>query len=694
MSKPIVTFILLVFVINLFAQSTVQSFSNSFRLLPQPKNIEVLNGTGLNSGDLQTIHLQSKAEKPVLYGELTDLPLSANNSSQTLSLMISKDKNIPENGEGYVLEVGNKRASVMARTQQGLFYGCITLNQLLEDAKDQNMTIPPCKVTDSPDIAYRSVHWDLKHHVDSLSYYYQMVDRLAGVKVNALIIEFEDKLRYEKAPLIGASNAISIEDFASLCHYARKRNIEISPLVQGIGHAPFILKHEKYIPLRDDPKSDWAFCALNPGTYELQFALYEDAIKATPGGKYIHIGGDEVGNSLGQSELAKKSGMQPFELQMYWLNKVTDFAKKHGRIPIFWDDMIFKLSGLYETTYLNFPVDEAKATWAENRHRLDSNLKLFPDNCVYMRWNYGSQYVWGNRAALDWYKSNNLHAMAATAAQTNWMLMPRNNSNREAIKGFSQITHEKKLDGILCTTWEDGSPHMETFMRGMYFFGLYSWNTRNIDAKEANEIFRHRFYGPKLADASFEFQDLLEETLSFWEIALIDEGDRDKSRRPFELMTLPDRNILGEWRKKYRDRLILAHQAAAKYSQIKEKIEKSQSLAVRNQYHLSLLYQINEVQHYPTRLILLLEQFDYMPTLGKTESVRALRTCVDDFKTIRGDFEKVFAQTRVLNAPDDYILDSNAKHPHPANAKTTDWMYRFELAMNQKMEEWFTNFDL
>ena len=54
---------------------------------------------------------------------------------------------------------------------------------------------------------------------------------------------------------------------------------------------------------------------MNPETYELQFSLYEDAIAATPYGKYLHVGGDEVGH-LGMSELSKKSGLTPIQLQM------------------------------------------------------------------------------------------------------------------------------------------------------------------------------------------------------------------------------------------------------------------------------------------------------------------------------------------------------------------------------------------
>ena len=68
--------------------------------------------------------------------------------------------------------------------------------------------------------------------------------------------------------------------------------------------------------------SDWAFNPLNPKTYEVQFDLYDEAISITPYGKYLHVGGDEVKTT------GRNSGQSALELQLYWLNKVANYAKK------------------------------------------------------------------------------------------------------------------------------------------------------------------------------------------------------------------------------------------------------------------------------------------------------------------------------------------------------------------------------
>jgi hypothetical protein len=146
-----------------------------------------------------------------------------------------------------------------------------------------------------------------------------------------------------------------------------------------------------------------------------------------------------------------------------------------------------------------------------------------------MRWNYSHPHIPGNIVALDWYNSHGLKVMAATAAQTMWAMMPRDRSNFKPIKDYARITAEKKLTGILCTIWDDTSPHFETVWRGVYDFGSATWNHRDVTADEAHAIFRHRYYAPEATDPLYEFQDLLEDMMTFWETALIVEGDRSLS---------------------------------------------------------------------------------------------------------------------------------------------------------------------
>jgi len=679
-------FLLVAFAGNSFA-SDLNEFNTHFKLLPQPQKLELLNGKGLSYTDLRSIYLKNTSQKPVMTELLGCLPMSGVQAEGSVSLIINSGLSLPS-VEGYVLTVKNKQVIIEALSQAGLFYGIQTLDQLLEDSRDQRVLIPSCRITDYPEIAYRAVHLDLKHHLEAIRSYYDIIDRLAKVKVNAIIVEFEDKLRYRQAPLVGAANAISIEEFAAISKYAMERNIEISPLVQGLGHASFILKHDEYKELRDDPASDWVFDPLNPKTYELQFALYEDAIAATPNGKYLHVGGDEVGN-LGKSELSKKSGKNAFELQMYWLTKVSEFAKEHHRIPIFWDDMVFNYAGLYKTT--NDPTikdQDAKDLWAKNKEILDKNIPLFPRNCVYMRWNYNAPKLTGNQSAIDWFNENKLNVMAATAAQTATPMLPLNNSNFQAIKDFCQLTSEKKMCGILCTIWEDCSPHFETIWRGVYDFALFSWNYEDITMDAAHATFRHRFYAPELEPASFDAQDLLEKGINFWCRALLSEGNRYKYHDSYKFIELPDANKPNEWRTKYKGKIELAENAVSQYKHINSNLTKAMELARRNTYSLEVFNQINELQVYSSNLLLLLGQYDAAPLGGKKEIGLQIKKLVSDFDGLRLRFENVYGKTRILGNPSGYQLDSNFHHHLANGTNNTDWMFVCELAMNKRIIDW------
>ncbi|MEP7257028.1 MAG: glycoside hydrolase family 20 zincin-like fold domain-containing protein [Flavitalea sp.] len=667
----------------------IKDFEKHFKLLPQPQELELLMDKGISSTSLQFIFLQGSAMKPVLPKSLDFLPQSSKSAAGVLTLVIADNKNIPAPGEGYVMEISKGQVTITARDQAGLFYACQTLGQLLEDARDQQIVIPGIKITDYPDIAYRAVHLDLKHHLDNGHYYYDIIDRLAAVKINAIIVEMEDKLRYRKSPLVGSDNALSIEEFQAISRYAKDRNIEISPLIQGLGHASFILKHEQYKNLRDTISSDWSFDPMNPETYALQFSLYEDAIAATPYGKYLHIGGDEVGH-LGMSELSKKSGLTAIQLQMRWLSKVSEFAIAHHRIPIFWDDMLFKLSDLYRSTWdPELPAKTVEEMWKKNEYRLEENIALFPKECVYMRWNYSNPDIPGNHKAVNWYASHNLKVMAATATQTMWAMLPRENSNFQPIKEFSKITADQKLDGILCTAWDDCSPHFETYFRGFYDFAFFCWNYSDAKVADVHALFRHRFYGPALSGEAFDFQTSLEKSLAFWDTALISKGERDNYPEEISLLELPGKQSPGVWSDTLKTRLAKAKGEVARYAVLKNTLVKALQVSRRNAYNIQLMNQMNELQIYPAKLLLLLEKYDRaVEGSAKKEAQLDLAKYVRQFSDIRKNYENVFSQTRILSNPPSYVIDQN-QHHHLANGTANnDYMFVYELAMNEKINQW------
>ncbi len=666
-----------------------KEFDNHFKLLPKPQKTELLAGRSLSVRELRFLHLEGNTERPVLEQPLGALPIADKPGKGVLTLAISQSEGLPDSPEGYKMEIKDGAISITSRGKAGLFYGCQTLLQLIEDAGDQQIDIPPCKITDFPDVPYRAVHLDIKYHLDAGHYYYDMIDRLAKVKINAVIVEFEDKLRYRKAEKVGAANAMTVEEWAAISRYAMARNIEISPLVQGLGHVSFILKHEEYKHLRDNPAVDWVFDPVNPETYKLQFSLYDDAIAATPYGKYLHVGGDEVRDYSENHPLGQKSGKSPFEMQMYWLNKVCEYAREHNRIPIFWDDMLLKFSGLIGTTEdTSLSNEKIEKIWKDNQHRLDENIGLFPKNCVYMRWAYSHPKVLGDVKAMEWYKSHGLQVMGAPAAQNMSAMLPRDNSIFQPIKDFCQVAAEIKLNGMLCTLWDDSSPHFETFWRGLYYYGSLSWNYEDIPAAGAQKEFRHRFYAPELSDPSFEFQDMLEQALNFWDVALLNKGGRSHYLMNAEFIALPDKAKAGEWSQKYKAKLERAKTEVARHEAIAGRIKRAQQLSRRNFYSLALMNGINDLQVYSSRLLLLLEKYDQARSQEETKAAKSqLLDYIKSFEQVRKAYEDVFSETRFLSNPEGYKLDQNLDFMLANGTNNSDWMFVHELKLNGMIRE-------
>ena len=590
------------FTLNLYARS----LDKVFQLLPQPQSVEVLAGKGFMYDELTFVSVAPGTPVPVL-GALTDVLPRSGRTGKGLFLQLS-GQNVPDSPEGYVLEVNGKGVTVTARTEAGLFYGCQTLEQLLEDSRDFGREIPQMKITDYPAIAYRAVHLDTKHHLDRMEYYYRMVDRLARYKVNAIIWELEDKLRFTRRPEVAAPNAISKQEMQALCRYAKERNVEISPLVQGLGHAGFILKH--HWELRENPASDWEFCPSDPRTYEVQFDLYLDALEAMPYGKYLHVGGDEI-TAIGVDERCKATGKTAFELQMIWLKKVCQFAVDHGRVPIFWDDMPLKYAGIWELVLSDKSEEEVAKAW--NTDKLDKAVDLFPKECVYMRWKYEDATAPAHQRLLKWYHDKGLKVMGATAAAAgDSPFMPRRNSRSEYVKGFNRLVAENHLEGILATSWDDGSPHLETVWRGFIAQGEFGWNPSARDIEAFKQAHAQREYGFRPEDNRMAFLDELEKAVFFFDGALVTSGRRNPAwgTTAFTLMELPDKAKPGTWSELYKDKITQARIEAGRYEKITEGIKAAKAEALRNRYTLQVYEQTNNLQNYPVRLILALNAYD------------------------------------------------------------------------------------
>ena len=667
-----------------------------FRLLPQPEIAEFYGSSKLYPDSIKFYRLADAVALPVPLDYLQGMEETTKISGP--QIVFQEDMSVIREDEGYMLDIFKDQIIIVGSKKVGRFNGFMTLLQLMEDAREQGVPLPMCHIEDSPKLSYRAIHLDMKHHMEKTEYYYKLIDQLALFKINAIIAEVEDKLGYERRPEIASADALSKEEWKKLSKYAKERFIEISPLVQGLGHASYILKHDKYRYLRDDPESDWAFNPLLPETYQVQFDLYRDALEALPHGDYLHVGGDEVhttGRGSGKSEL---------ELQLIWLNKVCAFAEENDRIPIFWDDMPLKYADLYAPMFdAALSRNQVDRLWRDKEHKLVEYLDMFPDNCIYMRWNYSHPEAAGNIKAMEWFSANDLEVMGATAGQTRWKLMPQNDSNMENIRSFANtsiamrsessiISDDEELNGLLLTLWDDDSPHFELYWRGIAFFAEYCWSGDQRSKEAIKSAYRHRAFGSALAGEEFAFVEALEEAVAWWNGALLKSNTRNNLRNLDDpaaeaVIDLPFSGDKSEWTSEYSVKLQNAAMSLRNYNKVTEVLDTMKRLAVRNKYRLEVYEQVNKLVAFSGNTLFKLQAYAIAQAgREEQEALAALQLAPGEFRDLRAEFEEVYGQTRILHKPEGYLLDQD-HHLHLANQSINfDWQFWSEIYFLEKLE--------
>lgn len=587
-------------------------------LLPAPQKVEINGGVSIDPGKFETVYLYSDTDKDTRFaaGLLRDkikqlfgyeAEVRAVQSYEDLSGpsvilgIASKNREFSDfssklptpqknNPEAYVLDIKKDLVILSGGGEAGLFYGVQTLIQLMEEAKWENGPLPGMLIQDWPELKERWVHYNYFYHLDRYGYIKESIKKLAKYKVNGIVFEFEDKFKYQSHPFIAAPNSLTPEQVKELTLFAHDYHIDIVPLVQGFGHAGYLLKHDELKHLREDPEIYQSFCPLKEETYEFIFDLFRETIEATPGVKYFHVGADEV-RVMGECPLCKKKGQEIGELGLHltWLNKVQDFMKEHDRTLVYWDDMPLKQAGVYN--YTRYKADEKfDSVWAEGTAKLGGIIDQFPHDGVFMRWNYQLGRDKGNIKMLDWYKENNFNAMVATAVIGDYPLIPKYDWMPANIKSYVTLAAEKGVLGELCTAWgDDSGNHFEIFWLGFLASAEYAWSSNSPATLDQYwEKYVRRFFGPNTEGLIPAFHNL-SERVEFWDTALMEKGN--KRRKGYQLISLPDlqnKPEEGSWARHFQPLMEVAQQEKLKNAQAVETLERNMDKVTSNAYNLEV----------------------------------------------------------------------------------------------------------
>ncbi len=393
--------------------------------------------------------------------------------------------------EGYQLTASPDGIFVQAKTSAGLFYGTQTLLQLFQKDRD-GFKIPGLKITDWPDIRERAVHYDTKHHQDKADYVRSFVRDLARYKVNMLVWEWEDKLAYPSHPEIGAPGAFTIEEMQEFTRYAHQYHIQIVPLVQGLGHVSFILKWPHYAQLREVAASNWEFCPLKEGSYDLLFDLWKDAIKATPGSAYVHIGSDETYELASCDACKAKAGeIGKSGLYTLFINKAAKYLKSQGRnvmaweMPMGWRQSSSPAVGIAPEKGLvlteSYSYENTDFTYARQARGLGYKVFAYDPNPgiehLFLPYFYKERDAGKEEGSLE-----------------------------DSYKFLTATAQSGVFDGMIATSWDDSGLHNQMWMLRFATAAAFSWNGSEPKLGEFRTSFFKNYYGPDVKDAEELYQ--------------------------------------------------------------------------------------------------------------------------------------------------------------------------------------------
>jgi hypothetical protein len=379
--------------------------------------------------------------------------------------------------EGYSISSSSDGVIVNAHSSAGLFYGVQTLLQLIQKVDDK-LIIKGMLIYDRPEISIRAVHYDTKHFQENKEYVRGFIRTLAHYKINMLIWEWEDKFAYGSHPEVGAPGAYTIEEMQEFTRYARKYHIQIVPLIQGLGHASYILKHPENRNLREIESNNWGFCPLREGTYNLMTDLIREAAEATPGSQYIHIGCDETyvvgtGISCGCKEKAEKEGV--YALREIYINRISEQVRKLHRIPVAWDggydpsEKVKPVKGLFTPGGFDPEMDKAALEKGYPLYIYDPNPGIEHLFLPYF-------YREGEKGLLPSHLEESYEFLTKTARSGRFKGVISTSWNCSGV--HNQIWMLRYLTAAECC-WNPDAPDLDEFVN-TFFINYYGSGSKNV----------------------------------------------------------------------------------------------------------------------------------------------------------------------------------------------------------------------
>jgi len=284
--------------------------------------------------------------------------------------------------EAYTLAISSGGVAVRATDARGLFYGAVTLWQLMTP-REGEVLLPAMRIEDAPRFRWRGLMLDSARHFQSPEFIKRFIDTMALHKLNVFHWHLVDdqawRIEIKKYPLLTERSAWRVpagsaplkdidpktgkprryggyytqDEIRDIVAYARERHITIVPEIEMPGHATAAIVAYPHLaatphPPREVP-ADWGIYPYLFNVEESTFTFFEDVlteVMALFPSPYIHVGGDEAVKEQWQASPRVQARMRELgiedehALQSYFIQRMEKFLNANGRRLIGWDEIL------------------------------------------------------------------------------------------------------------------------------------------------------------------------------------------------------------------------------------------------------------------------------------------------------------------------------------------------------------------
>lgn len=365
----------------------------------------------------------------------------------------------PDRDEGYALAATGEQVLVLGKDRVGSYWGMQTLKQLLKYSSG-GVAIQGCSIVDWPSLKFRGVHLFTGNR--ALPFHKKLIDRiLSRYKINNIILEV-DFMKWKSDPEIAVDFSAEQADVKRDIDYARQRFIEVSPLLQSLGHCDHLFWAGKNRDIAEYPEHPYSYCASNPRTYPYVFKLYDEVIELFGRPKFVHIGHDEVYEPGGFPKCAECKKRSAEQIFVDDTQKVSEHLAKHGARVMMWGDMMLARGDAPDATNASSPE---MARWIRDR---------MPKDAIITDWHYAA-------GKPEEFKSLEIFMKEGRQAIASTWYTPQN------IEAFANQAKKVGALGLLQTTWagfnsnEDNLKNSFNQFSTMILAAEYAWNSGKTD---------------------------------------------------------------------------------------------------------------------------------------------------------------------------------------------------------------------